>query len=124
MKFYGEDDQTRLIRYQHAPRDSFEEFTTWRIDAAINFAEAGDAILIFVAVNPDLLSGQDLKLITTQQKIHLKYGKPLSDLKSKNLVNWSVIAAPVDGWTEKVFPHLPSEEGKNNFGMLFSIYVG
>jgi aminopeptidase len=35
------DDQLRLIRFQHAPRDSFEEFPTWRADAVFEAAKAG-----------------------------------------------------------------------------------
>jgi aminopeptidase len=37
------DDQLRLIRFQHAPKDSFSEFPTWRTDAAHDIAKAGDA---------------------------------------------------------------------------------
>ncbi len=31
-----EDDQTRLFRYQYAPKDSFEEYPTWRTEGAFN----------------------------------------------------------------------------------------
>jgi len=33
------DPQMHLIRLQHAPRDSFEEFPSWRTDEVINIAK-------------------------------------------------------------------------------------
>ena len=49
------DEQIERIRHQHAPRDSFEEFPTWRTDAALDIAQAGDALLIFASRTPELL---------------------------------------------------------------------
>jgi len=109
------DDQLRLIRFQHAPRDSFEEFPTWRADGVFEVAKAGDAVLAIYAEDPDLLVKQDLTLITTVHQTGFKHAKPFSDLRGKNAMNWVVITAPVDGWPEKVFPDLPPEDRKAQF---------
>jgi aminopeptidase len=109
------DDQLRLIRFQHAPRDSFEEYPTWRADGLFEVAEAGDAVLHIYAEDPDLLITQDPTLIATVQQTGFKHTKPLADLRSKNALNWLVITAPVDGWPDKVFPHLPLEDRKARF---------
>ncbi|MFC2053804.1 aminopeptidase [Chloroflexota bacterium] len=109
------DDQLRLIRFQHAPRDSFEEFPTWRADGAFEAAKAGDAVLFIYAEDPDLLIKQDTTLITTAQQTGFKQMMPFSDLRGKNAINWVVITAPVDGWSEKVFPDLPPEDRKDQF---------
>jgi aminopeptidase len=37
------------------------------------------------------------------------------DLLVKNATNWAVVTAPVDGWPEKVFPHLPPDSRKAKF---------
>jgi len=109
------DDQLRLIRFQHAPRDSFEEFPEWRANAAFEAAKAGDAVLGLFAENPDLLFEQDPELVATVFQTRAKHFKPFGDLQSKNAMNWTVVTAPVDGWMEKVFPDLPPDSRKARF---------
>jgi aminopeptidase len=116
------DDQLRLIRFQHAPRDSFKEFPTWRADAASEVSEAGDAVLIILAEDPGLLAEQDPTLITSVHHTSFKHTKPFSDLRSKNAMNWVVVTAPVDGWPDKVFPDLTPDTRKAQFwDTLFEI---
>lgn len=117
-----DDDQLRLIRYKYAPRDSFEEFPTWRTDGAFDIAKEGDAMLFIEAQNPDLFSEQEINLVLTTHNTFLKYNKPATDLRRKNFVNWTVIAAPVDGWPDKIFPELTQSERKAKFwDILFEI---
>jgi aminopeptidase len=103
------DDQLRLIRFQQANQDSFEEFPAWRSEAAHKIASQGDAILNFFTENPDLLLEQDTESVATYRKTGMKHMKPTNDLRSKNAMNWTVVTAPVEGWTEKVFPDIPPE---------------
>lgn len=103
------DDQLRLLRFQQANRDSFEQFPTWRSEAAYNISSQGDAILNFFTENPDLLLEQDAESVATYRKTGMKHMKPTNDLRSKNAMNWTVVTAPVEGWTEKVFPDIPPE---------------
>ncbi len=103
------DDQLRLLRFQQANRDSFEQFPTWRSEAAYNIASQGDAILNFLTENPDLLLEQDAESVATYRKTGMTHMKPTNDLRSKNAMNWTVVTAPVEGWTEKVFPEIPPE---------------
>ncbi|MFW9897468.1 MAG: aminopeptidase, partial [Candidatus Thorarchaeota archaeon] len=35
---FWDDDQIRLIRYQNAPKNSFEEYPKWRADAGFDIA--------------------------------------------------------------------------------------
>ena len=110
-----EDDQTRLFRYMYAPKDSFEEYPTWRTDGAFNFAKKSDAMLFIASRDPDLLADIDSNLILTSTKTYLKHMKPANDIRRKGLVNWSAIAAPLDGWADKVFPEYPQDERKTKF---------
>ena len=55
------DEQLKLLRFQHAPRNSFEEFPDWKTKAAEEHLRRGDAYLSFYAQNPDLLKDQDLE---------------------------------------------------------------
>ena len=106
------DPQLHLIRFQHAPRDSFEEFPTWISNAALEFAEKGDATLLLYADIPDLFIDQDPELMAIIRKTAAKHFKPWSDLRSKNAMNNTIVAAPVDGWTDKIFPDLPPNKRK------------
>jgi aminopeptidase len=106
------DEQLRLIRFQHAPRDSFEEFPKWRIDAEVKIDEAGDADLVIVSSNPELLHEQDPELITKSQQAFFKHIKPISDFISKNAMNWLVAPGATEGWANKVFPNVPQKSRK------------
>ncbi len=103
------DDQLKLLRFQQANQDSFEQFPTWRSEAAYNISSQGDALLYFFTENPDLLLEQDAESVATYRKTGMKNNKPANDLRSKNAMNWTVVTAPVEGWTEKVFPDIPPE---------------
>ncbi len=104
------DDELRLIRFQHAPRDSFEEFPKWRADAAIQSAENGDAMLSIYAENPDLLAGQDVDLLSKFTESNSKHMARYFEMVTLNAMNWAVMTAPVSGWAEKIFPDVSSEE--------------
>lgn len=109
------DNQLQPIRYKYAPRDSFEEFPSWRTDLVYNMAKSGDAILVIYAENPDLLNVEDPELVTIVQQTFFKHEEPIMDLLVQNTMNWSVITAPVNGWVDKVFPNLPPGERKDKF---------
>jgi aminopeptidase len=117
-----DDDQLRLIRFQYAGKDTFEEFPIWRADAANETAREGSAVLIIHAPDPDLFLQQDPSLLNISRQAGLKHIKPFSDLQSKNHMNWTVITAPREGLLKKVLPELPPEERQDKFWeVLFKI---
>ncbi|MHA2339990.1 MAG: aminopeptidase [Candidatus Hodarchaeales archaeon] len=119
---FWDDDQIRLIRYQNAPRNSFDEYPTWRAEAGLSIAKETDAMLIFPILDPDLLLEQDPDLILTTRKASLKQNRPSNDLRRKGMVNWTAVAAPIDGWADKVLPMVPQEERKSKlWDMIFDI---
>ncbi|MEE9377055.1 MAG: aminopeptidase [Candidatus Lokiarchaeia archaeon] len=109
------DEQLDLIRLQNAPKNSFEEYSTWRIEAGIKIAKAGDAILVIYAENPDLLINEDSQIINISQQTFFKHMAPIMDLVVQNKMNWAVITAPIDGWMDKVFPDIPPDKRKEKF---------
>jgi aminopeptidase len=104
------DDELRLIRFKHAPAGTIEEFPTWRSAAAIEYAEAGEAMLSIYGEDPGLLAGQDVDMISKFTQSNSRHMAPYFEAVTKNLMNWAVMTAPVAGWTEKVFPGLSTEE--------------
>jgi len=107
------DPQLNLIRYQNAPRDSFEEVSIWRKEAVLDYSSKGDAILAIAAQDPELFIEQDPGLIMTQAQATSILYKPVMDLLVKNNMNWLMVAAPVNGWAEKIFNEPPSDKIKD-----------
>lgn len=104
------DEQMELIRFAHAPRDSFTEFPRWRLLGPLEYAERGDASLAISASDPDLLAGQDPELVSVYQNTIWKEMAPYLKHGSSNSMNWCVIAAARPAWAKKVFPKLETEK--------------
>jgi aminopeptidase len=99
-----DDDPLTLIRFQHAPRDSFEEFPLWFFPAIAEYLRHGDALLWIAGTDPDLLAGQNGDLINVYQRTVAKHQQSYIELISQNATNWSVVAFPVPSWAARVFP--------------------
>lgn len=103
------DENLRLKRFEHAPLDSFTEFPIWKYEYLQQFIKEGNAILSFIAWNPDLLTEQDPEKIKLFQQTYFKGAEPLSKLNQTHPINLSYVAGPVKGWANKIFPDLPQE---------------
>ncbi|MCL5281832.1 MAG: aminopeptidase [Planctomycetes bacterium] len=101
------DQQMDLLRFQHAPRDSFGDSPDWPVSAGLEYLKRGDASLVFLSEDPDLLNGQDPKLIATASQAAMEKLRPVMSHIERNSANWLAIGAAVEGWATKVFPHLP-----------------
>ena len=105
------DDQLQLVRFRHAPADSFEEFPAWRVRGMIERAEQGAAFLTVAGGNPDLLKGQDPERVATTMRVASEQSKPFSRGYITNMrVSWCVISAAVAPWAQRVFPEAPEQE--------------
>ena len=105
-----DDEGLDLVRFQHAPRDSFDEFATWRSDALVHAAERGDAVLRIIGRDPDLLRDQDPTLVALAQTTAMKHLKPFADLIMRSSFNWSIISVPTRSWADRVFPELEESD--------------
>ena len=108
---WGDEEMLRL-RAQYAPRDSFDEYSTWQIDAVMRMVEKGDALLSITGSDPDLLGGLDPEILGMMQKTHLQQFSRVSEKVSANAINWCVVAAAGEGWAKKVFPELAPEKAQ------------
>jgi aminopeptidase len=116
------DPELRLLRYQMAPRDSFDEFPTWRVNARIDYLKRADAILTIAGDDPALLKGQDASLVGQEMHAVASHGKPVREFISRNAVNWCVVAGAVPGWASRVFPdRLPAEQVDELWRAIFSM---
>jgi aminopeptidase len=108
---WGDEEMLRL-RAQYAPRDSFDEYPVWSVDAIVKMIENGDALLSITGANPDLYNGIDPEIVGMMQKAHLQHFNRVSSKVVTNAVNWCVVAAAGEAWAMKVFPNLPAEQAQ------------
>ena len=105
-----DDDDVQLARFALAPEGSFEQISRWRVDAELETAEAGGAVIAIRAANPGLFAGVDPARVTAHQRALAAYRKPYSLQVMTNRLNWNLISAPVPEWAELMFPGLSREE--------------
>lgn len=105
-----DDDDVQLARFELAPDGSFEQISRWRVDAEIETAEAGGAVLAIRATNPNLLGSVDAERVATHQRTLAAYRRPYTAQVMTNRLNWNLISAPVSGWAELMFPDASAEQ--------------
>jgi aminopeptidase len=104
------DEPLRLMRFERAPRDSFEEYSTWQVAAALEYIARGDAVLSLKADDPDLLRRQDPALVGLARKVAWQKLAPILEHIERNATNWVVIAAATPAWAARIFPEVPAAE--------------
>ena len=110
------DDQVLKSRFEHAPRDSFDEYQTWKTDARLQSILNGDAMIWMGGDPPDLLKGYDQELLSTAAKAYARHMKPIREKIALNAVQWLVICPPTPGWAQAVFPDLAASEAERSSG--------
>ncbi|WP_186321440.1 aminopeptidase [Bacillus sp. FJAT-22090] len=104
------DDEISRLRYDLAPKDSFDFYPPWKVQERELLAEEGAAFMSIMSQSPDLLKGVDPSKIAAFQKAS---GQALSKYRQyvqSDKISWTVIASPSKEWAKKVFPHLTEEE--------------
>jgi len=116
------DDAVTLARFKYAPRDSFEEFPTWQIQAMRDVVEHGGASLRIYAEDPDLLKDQDPDLVDLSERVASTHSAPIRQLGMANLFNWSVISTPTASWANKIFPETePAQQIDKLWKLIFEV---
>ncbi|OWL93681.1 aminopeptidase [Deinococcus indicus] len=105
-----DDDDVQLARFELALDGTFDQISRWRVDAEIETAEAGGAVLAIRATNPNLLGGVDAERVATHQRTLAAYRRPYTAQVMTNRLNWNLISAPVSGWAELMFPDATAEQ--------------
>lgn len=106
------DEGLVKTRFDHAPRDSFEEFPAWKTDARFKSIQLGDAMLWIGGDDPHLLKGVDPELISTAGRRYAVHVKPILEKIATNAVQWLMVCPPTKAWAQAVFPDLSPEEAE------------
>lgn len=108
-----DDDDVQQARFELAPDGSFETFSKWRVDAELEVANAGGAVIAIRATDPNLHADADPKKLAQYQRAVSTYRKPYSLQVMTNQVNWNLITAPLPASAQLIFPEVSAEEAVN-----------
>lgn len=103
------DEPIHKIRYQNAPRDSFEEFSGWLFEGISDSMQEGDAYLQVWGRDPELSKGEDPDIVAIHRKTRAKHYKAIGDQQGINAVQWTVICPPTPDWATKIFPDISED---------------
>lgn len=98
------DEALQLLRFEHAPPDSFQQFSAWIPRTLVDHVEAGHAVLSVYANDPDLLKEAPPERVGELQKAVSMATRAFRERISRNDTNWVVVAAASRAWAAKVFP--------------------
>ena len=107
--FWG-DPATDLIRYQHAPKDSFSQKPTWAVDELYKATDRKDARIYIGGSDPYLFKDIDSNLLSQMQKTRSESFREVNEYVVLNPTPWIIILYPTTAWAKAVFPDLPPED--------------
>lgn len=100
------DPELALIRYAHAPDESFDRAPGWLYEGMGKAFDGNAARLAIAGDDPMLLAGQDPAKVGRANKANsLAYG-PARERITRFDINWNIIAWPGRAWAARVFPDL------------------
>jgi len=108
------DEEIIHIHLKNAPEDALDKLPNWPSNAALEFAENGDALLGISSRNPDAFSDVDPERVSAYQTADLKKWERFYDLIMRDAINWSAVSSPTKEWAAKIFPDVSREEAVNN----------
>jgi aminopeptidase len=103
------DEEATLMRFRHAPDESFDKATGWLFDGMAAAFRSGAARLAIVGENPSLLAGQDPAKVARANKArseaYLPVIKPIAGFE----INWTIVSHATPSWAKAVFPNEPED---------------
>jgi len=104
------DEESTLLRYRHAPDESFDVAASWLYEGMAQAYRNGAARLAITGANPALLSEQDPEKVSRANRAASKAYRPAMELITRHDINWTIVSCATPAWAKAVFPDLPEEE--------------
>jgi aminopeptidase len=105
-----EDEGTLHVHLKNAPENALSEIPGWRLQAALEFVESGDALLGISSKNPDVFSDVDPERVSIHQTATLKVLEPFYDFIMRDAINWCGVSSPTKEWATKIFPDVTEKQ--------------
>ncbi len=103
------DEQSTLLRFQHAKDGTFDQATGWLYDGMAAAYKSGAARLAIVGDDPSLLAKQDTDKVSRANRARSKAYRPALDLIVGFDINWTIVSAATPAWAKAVFPEVSEE---------------
>ncbi|HTW68772.1 MAG TPA: aminopeptidase [Acetobacteraceae bacterium] len=103
------DDQSTLLRYRHAPDNSFDKAASWLYEGMAAAFRTGAARLAIAGDDPNLLSAEDPRKVARANHARSLAYRPALELITDTVINWSICAAATPAWAQAVYPDLPPD---------------
>jgi aminopeptidase len=99
-----DDPEISAQRIENAPKDSFQEYPSWRTKAIADYVSNNNALLTIYAEDPGRFDKYDTEVVTGLQRTMERNLQPAMEQLMLNTFNWALVSLPVEGWAKKVFP--------------------
>src|SRR5262249_26064237 len=97
------DEALARLRFEHASRESFTQYSAWLPNALVSHIEGGGALISVYANDPDLLDGRPPELTNALEQTASRALAEFSQRIARNATNWLVVSAAAASWAQKVF---------------------
>lgn len=104
------DEVLTKIRLEHADPETIDAVHPQDYERLHAIVEAGGSLLSVRASDPDLMKGQDAKLMAKYRKPLAELRKPTRKLWNQGIGTWSLGTVAFQEWADKVLPDLPAEK--------------
>jgi aminopeptidase len=103
------DDELTLLRFQHAPDESFDKASNWLFDGMATAFANNAARLAIVGEDPSLLSAQDPERVARANRARSTAYRPALERVVNFDINWNIVSFATPAWAKAVYPDLPAD---------------
>jgi aminopeptidase len=104
-----DDEEAALLRFRHAPDQSFDRAAGWLYDGMAAAYRNGAARLAIRGDNPALLSAEDPARVSRANRARSRAYQPALELITGFSINWTILSYATPAWAKAVFPAEPEE---------------
>jgi aminopeptidase len=99
------DEEATLMRFRHAPDESFDRAADWLQEGLAAAFRSGAARLAIAGADPALLAREDPAKVSRANLALSKASRPALDLITRHEINWTIVAYATPAWAKLVFPN-------------------
>lgn len=103
------DDEATLLRFRHAPDESFDNAPNWLFEGMAAAFRAGAARLAIVGEDPALLAREDPDKVARANRARSQAYLPALQLIAGFDINWTIVSYASPAWARAVFPDASQE---------------
>ncbi|UFN49342.1 aminopeptidase [Roseomonas sp. OT10] len=104
------DEEATLMRFRHAPEESFDRATGWLFDGMAAAYRDGAARLAISGEDPSLLAKEDPEKVARANRARSKAYLPALERIVNFDINWNITSFASPAWARAVFPGEPEAQ--------------